>query len=78
MAAVVVIICGHGLRTEVHQSKPYKRRISLLSLYFHFNILFKQLYTSCKIESFKFKGESDVHKHTCIEVFKRRADLGYI
>ena len=54
MAAVVVISGGHGLRIEVCHSNQSK--LSLYSHYFHFNVPFKQLYTSCITEYFSYKG----------------------
>ena len=75
--AVLVIIGGRrGLRIEA------SRRTNLIRvsyhckiLYFHFNMPFKQLYTSCKTscktEHFSYKGGCDVHGHMHIEVFKR-------
>ena len=41
-----------------------------ISCYFHFNIPFKQLYTSNKIERFSFKGGCAVLMHTRIECLK--------
>ena len=78
MAGVVIIGGGGSLRIEMHHSKePNKSKLLLYSRYFHFNILFKQLYTSCKMERFSYKGGCSIHGHTCIEVFERRAGLGY-
>ena len=78
MAAVVIIDGGCGLRIEAHRSnQPTKTKLSLYSRYFHFNIPFKQLYTSCKTECFSYKGGCGVHRHTRIKVFKRRPGLGY-
>ena len=45
-----------------------------ISCYFHFNIPFKQLYTSNKTESFNYKGG---YRCMCIEAFKGRAGLCY-
>ena len=55
--AAVVSGGGRGLRIEVHHSKrPNKSTPLLYSYYFHFNIPFKQLYTSWKTERFSYKG----------------------
>ena len=78
MVGVVIIGGGHGLRIEMHHSKePNKSKLLLYSHYFHLNILFKQLYTSCKMKRFSYKGGCGVRGRTCIEVFERRAGLGY-
>ena len=79
MAAVVVINDGHGLRVEAHRrSQPNNSNISgCISHSFHFNIPFKQLYKSKKMERFSYKVGCSMCGHTCIEVFKRRAGLGY-
>ena len=78
MACVIVIGSGHHLRIEVcHSNQPNKSKLLLYSHYFHFNIPLKQLYTSCKMEHFSYKGEYGVHGHMYIEVFERIAGLGY-
>ena len=41
-----------------------------ISCYFHFNIPFKQLYTSYKTECFNYKGGYGVHGLMHIEAFK--------
>ena len=43
----------------------------------HCNIHLKQLYLSNKTEHFSYKGGYGVREHMHIEVFKRRAGLGY-
>ena len=48
-----------------------------ISYYFHFKLPFKWLYTSNKTKLFIYKGGSGGRGHTRIEVFKRRAGLGY-
>ena len=48
-----------------------------ISCYFRFNIPFKQLYVSSKIECFSYKGGCGVYWCTRIEVFKGGAGLGY-
>ena len=48
-----------------------------ISYYFHFNIPFKWLYTSNKVEHFSYKGGCRGRERMSIEVFKRRAGLGY-
>ena len=74
MAAAVVIGGGNGLRIEAHRSnQPNKNKLSLFSCY----SLFKQLYTSRKMEHFSYKGGCGVRGVTRIEVFERRAGLGY-
>ena len=51
MEAVVIISGGRSLRIKVyHSNQPNKGKVSLYSHYFHFNIPFKQLYTSYKME----------------------------
>ena len=45
-----------------------------ISCYFHFKYHIKQFYKSNKTEHFSYKSENGM---TCIEVFKRRAGLGY-
>ena len=78
MAAVVIIGGGRGLRIEAcHSSQPNKSKLLLYSHYFHFNIPFKQLYTSCKMERFSYKGGCGVRMRAHIEVFERRAGLKY-
>ena len=49
-----------------------------ISYYFHFNIPFKQLYTSNKTEHFSYKGGCGGCGHMCIKVLKRRVGLHYI
>ena len=78
MAVAVVIGDGCGLRIKAcHCNQPNKSKLLLYSRYFHFNIPFKQLYTSCKLEHFGYKGGFGVRGHMHTEVFKRRAGLGY-
>ena len=49
MTAVIIIGDGRDLRIVVHRSnQPNKSKLSLYGCYFHFNITFKQLYSSCK------------------------------
>ena len=70
MAAVIVIDGGCGLRIEVHHgNQPNKSKILLYICYFEFN-LFKQLYTSCKMEHFSYKGRCRVHGCTHIDMFE--------
>ena len=38
-----------------------KSKLSLFSHYFRLNIPFKQLYASCKMKHFSYKGGYDVH-----------------
>ena len=81
MAAVVIIDDGHGLRVEMHHiNQSNKSKVLLykpLLLLFYFNIPFKQLYTSNKMESLGYKGVCSMHGSRCIEAFKRRTGLGY-
>ena len=58
-------------------NQPNKSKLSLYSHYFHFNSPFKQPYTSCKTEHFRYKGGCGVRGDMCIEVFEKRAGLGY-
>ena len=77
-APVVIIGGGYGLTMEAcHSNQPIKSKLSLYSCYFHFNIPFKQLYTSCKTKRFSYKGGYGVHGHTRIKMFERSAGLGY-
>ena len=59
--------------------ETYLIRVSYccVSYYLHFNTPFKQLYTSNKMECFSYKGGCGWHGCSHIEVFKRRAGLGY-
>ena len=79
MAAVVVINDGHGLRVEAHcTSQPNKSKLSgCICHSFHISIPFKQLYKSNQTEHFSYKVGCSMRGHMRIEVFKRRADLGY-
>ena len=78
MAAVVVIGDEHGLSVEERRgNQTNKSKLLLISHYFHFNILFKHLHTSNKTERFSYKGVCGVCGRMCIEIFKRRAGLGY-
>ena len=70
MAAIVNIVNRCGLGIEV-----CCRNQLCISRFFHFNSYLKQLYISNKIECFSNKNGCGV---THIEVFKRRASLGYI
>ena len=47
-----------------------------ISHYFHFNIPFKQLYTSNKVECYSYIGGCGVRGHTHIKAFNRRGGLG--
>ena len=79
MAAVVVINDRHGLRVEACcRSQPNKSKLSgCISHSFQFNIPFKQLYKSNETECFSYKVGCSMRGHTHIEIFKRRAGLGY-
>ena len=79
MAAIVSIISRRGLRIKIHRrNQPNKNKLalykSLLCLYRHL----KQPYISNKTKHFSYKSGCGMHGCTCIEVFKRRAGLGYI
>ena len=77
-AAVVIIDDGGELTVEVRCITNLIRVIfRCISHYFHFNIPFKQLYTSNKKERFSYKGGCSMHECMHIEVLKRRAGLGY-
>ena len=78
MVAVVVISDGHDLRIEAcHRNQPSKSILSLYKLLFSLQHSFKWLYTSNKMEHFSYKGGCDGYGSVHIEVFKRRAGLGY-
>ena len=77
MAAVVFIGDGCGLRIEVrYRNQPNKSKLLLYKLLFSLLHL-KRLYTNNKTEHFSYKGGCGVPGCTRIEVFKRRAGLGY-
>ena len=78
MAAVVVINDGRGFRVEAHRINQPSKSISYrcISYYCHFNIPFKQLYTSNKTKHFSYRGGCSMHGSRCIEGFKRRPGLG--
>ena len=77
-AAVVGIVSRHGLRIEVHRrNQPNKSRLALCKPWIHFNSLLKQLYISNKVRCVSYKGVCGVLGHIHIEMFKRRAGLGY-
>ena len=78
MAAIVGIVSRCGLRIESRcRNQPNKSKLSLykplLCLYSHL----KQPYISNKMKHFSYKGGCGVHGRTRIEMFKRRAGLGY-
>ena len=76
MAAIVIVGGGHGFRIEAHHRKNLIIVSYLcISCYFHFNIPFKQLYTSSNMEHFIYKGGCGMCKYMGIKVFKRRAGL---
>ena len=79
MAAIVGIVSRRGLRIEAHhRNQPNKSKLALykplIRLYSHL----KQLPISNKMKRFSYKGGCDMHGRSRIEVFKRRAGLGYI
>ena len=79
MAAIVGIVSRRGLSIEAYRrNQPNKSKLvlykPLLRSYSHL----KQPYISNKMKRFSYKGGCGVHGHTRIEVFKRRAGLGYI
>ena len=81
MAAVVVIGGEYGLRIEVRIVETNLIRVSYrcISCYFHIYIPFKWQYTSNKTERFSYKSGCGRRtcRYMCIEMFKRRAGLGY-
>ena len=78
MAAIVGIDSRRGLRIEAcHRNHPNKSKLALYMPLFHFYSHLKQLYISNKTGNFNYKGGCGVHGCTRIEVFKRRAGLGY-
>ena len=79
MAAIVGIISRCGLRIEAcHRNQPNKSKLALykplLCLYSHL----KQPPIGNKTKCFSYKGGCGVRGRSHIEVFKRRAGLGYI
>ena len=79
MAAIVGIVSRHDLRIEVrHRNQANKSKLvlykPLLCLYSHL----KQPYISNRTKRFSYKGGLGMRGRTHIEVFKRRAGLGYI
>ena len=73
MVAVVIIDDEHGLRVKcVIETNLIRVSYHCISHYFHFNISFKQLYTSNKMERLNYKGGCSMCRHMRIEVFKRR------
>ena len=79
MAAVVVIDGGCGLRIEARVVETNLIRVSYrcISCYFHIKIPFKWQYTSNKTECFSYKSGCGRRRCMRIEMFKRRAGLGY-
>ena len=78
-AAIVSIISRRGLTIETrHRNQANKSKLalykSLLCLYNHL----KQPYISNRTKHFSYKGGRGMHGRTRIEVFKRKAGLGYI
>ena len=78
MAAVVSIISRCGLSIDVHHgNQNNKIKLVLFKPLVHFSSCLKWLYISNKTEYFNYKGGYGVcWRHTHIEAFKRRADLG--
>ena len=58
-------------------SQPDKSKLALYKVLIHCKSYLKQLYLSGKAERFSYKGGCGICEHTCIEVFNRRAGLGY-
>ena len=78
MAAIVGIVSRRGLRIEAgRRNQANKSKLAfykpLLCLYSHL----KQPYISNKTKHFSYKGGRGMRGRTRIEVFKRRAGLGY-
>ena len=61
----------------VVETNPNKSKLALYKALIHCKIYLKQLYLSKKTEHFSYKGGCGVHERMYIEVFKRRAGLGY-
>ena len=77
MAAIVSIVSRQGLRIEVcHTNQPNNSKPALYNPWLSYNSHLKQLCISNKMECISYKGGYGIHKHTYIEVFKRRVDLG--
>ena len=79
MAAIVGIVSRRGLRIEAHRTnQPNKSKLALYKPLLHLYSHLKQPYISNKMKCFSYKGGCGVHGRTRIEMFKRRAGLGYI
>ena len=79
MVAIVGIVSWCGLRIEARRrNQTNKSKLALykplLCLYSHL----KQPPISNKTKRFSYKGGCGVHGRSRIEMFKRRAGLGYI
>ena len=78
MAAIVGIVSRRGLTIEAHCSnQPDKSQLALYKTLIDFNSHLKQQHISNKTEHFSYKHECGVHGCMHIEMFKRRAGLGY-
>ena len=76
---IVDIVSRRGLKIEAHhRNQPNKSKLVLYKPLFRLYSHLKQPYISNKAKCFSYKGECGVRGRTHIEVFKRRAGLGYI
>ena len=67
-----LIVRRHGLTTETHRQTNLTRLNQCCQCHY---FLSKACFNSCKMECFIYNGGCGIR--TCIEVFKRKAGLGY-
>ena len=79
MAAIVGIVSRHGLRIEARcRNQPNKSKLALYNPLLHLYSHLKQSPISNKRKHFSYKDGCGVRGRSRIEMFKRRAGLGYI
>ena len=78
MASVVNNVSRHGLTIDVcDRNQHNKSKIAFYKPLLHLKSYLKWLLRSNKTGHFSYKGGCGVHGLTHIEMFKRRAGLGY-
>ena len=78
MAAIVGIVCRCGLTIEVRRrNQTNKSKLELCKPWNHFNDHLNQPYISNKTEHFSYKGGCGIYGCMHVEMFKRKAGLGY-